>query len=143
MIRNPKSFRPWQHVLDPLIGYLKVLEIDCSDSHFEKYNFGPAEHPITVSEVVQIAREVFPEAKFKIPDSSSSIELHLEAKALALDSSLARKILDWEALLDQQSSIRQTFQWWDKLFSTNTSAKELCKIEIQTFLSAYQQRIHK
>jgi CDP-glucose 4,6-dehydratase len=140
VIRSPKSFRPWQHVLDPLMGYVKAIEIESPDSYFEKYNFGPAEHPITVSEVVQIAREVFPTAKFKTLDSSLTVGAHLEAKTLALDSTLARKVLDWEPLLDQKSSIRLTFDWWDKLFSTDINPNDLCKVEIEYFLSAYQQR---
>jgi CDP-glucose 4,6-dehydratase len=140
LIRNPKSLRPWQHVLDPLIGYIKALETDVADCYFERYNFGPTEYPITVSEVVRIAREVFPKVKIKIPDSPPTEGKLLEAKALALNSTLARQTLDWDPLLDQESSIRLTFEWWRKLFNNYGKPEELCNSEIKHFLTAHERR---
>jgi CDP-glucose 4,6-dehydratase len=88
-IRNPNSTRPWQHVLDPLLGYVMVLEAVLAGQNIEAMNFGPDDKSISVKEVVEICASVWSPAggiKFEYETNSEGIE----AVNLDLDSSLAR-----------------------------------------------------
>lgn len=92
IIRNPESIRPWQFVLDPLMGYLIVgMRILSEQKLCEAYNFGPDEKSfISVHELVEIFRKIAPLTIKLIND-----ERGLEAKILKLDSSLAISDLGW------------------------------------------------
>ncbi len=139
-LRNPESTRPWQHVLDPLTGYLAALEIENNDFDFENFNFGPTDNPITVLDISKIAHEFFPSIEFKIRNPSLTEVSHQEATALALNSSLAKNRLGWEPILDQKRAIRLTFQWWDKYFRNLQTPADLCMLEIKAFLEARASR---
>ena len=133
-IRNPESTRPWQHVLDPLIGYLSALEIETNGLEFESYNFGPVGNPISVLELSKIAHEIFPELDFELQGPLQKREAQQEATTLALNSSFAKERLGWEPVLDQRSAIRLTFEWWDRYFRKLKTPAELCTEEIKSFL---------
>jgi CDP-glucose 4,6-dehydratase len=92
IIRNPESIRPWQFVLDPLMGYLIVgMRILSEQELCEAYNFGPDEKSfISVHELVEIFRKIAP-----LPIKLINDEKGLEAKILKLDSSLAISDLGW------------------------------------------------
>jgi CDP-glucose 4,6-dehydratase len=93
-IRNPDSVRPWQFVLDPLLGYLlvgrKILRSDVTES---AYNFGPnPDSFITVGEFVLLFSKL-KSIKFKSVRSESI----LESKVLKLNSDLAKSDLNWNS----------------------------------------------
>jgi CDP-glucose 4,6-dehydratase len=134
-IRNPSSYRPWQHVLDPLIGYLLAMENSSNDLRYENYNFGPSEKPITVFEVVKIAHEIFPSMIVNIQESDIGVSGGgREATALALDSSLSKNQFNWEPVFTQEKAIKSTFQWWKMWLENQEGSAELCKNEIEQFL---------
>jgi CDP-glucose 4,6-dehydratase len=135
-IRNPYSIRPWQHVLEPLSGYLMIgqqlLEgnIDCAGP----WNFGPGdEETLTVQEVVETIRKDWNKINYEI---ELIPEQPHEANLLKLDCSKARMILRWHQVWDILTALKKTMQWYknyyehdrietmDNLVSYVTDAKE-------------------
>jgi CDP-glucose 4,6-dehydratase len=134
-VRNPNSTRPWQHVLDPLIGYLLTLEEVLKGETIEAINFGPRESSLAVNEVVGIVKKIWGESAIvKMETSSDSI---YEASRLELDSLLAKELLNWEPVWDQKGAIQATTEWWKGLFLENKKASDLCLGDIQFALNRY------
>lgn len=111
IIRNPESLRPWQHVLDPLFGYLAVsCKILKGESTSSAYNFGPAEaSKLTVGEMSDLACQFWPNNSGWIYRPAGD-SLH-ESKLLWLSSNRARTELGWENLLDARESIKWSIEW--------------------------------
>jgi CDP-glucose 4,6-dehydratase len=132
-IRNPSATRPWQHVLDPLKGYLlyieKVLEEEVDISVL---NFGPSEVSLEVSKVIQIGQETF--GRRMRVDLDATIE-EREVKALELNASLAGELLEWVPRWSQESAIASTFQWWKSTIADEGSSKENCLRDIGLLLN--------
>ncbi|PIE62658.1 MAG: CDP-glucose 4,6-dehydratase [Desulfobacter postgatei] len=119
-IRNPHSIRPWQHVLEPLSGYLllgqKLLE---GEKDFaQAWNFGPSfEENITVEEVVQTMKHIWPEMEYEraqIQDQSH------EAGILKLDTSKARQHLKWKPVWDCSQAIQYTAEWYKEFYNNGS-----------------------
>ncbi len=113
LIRNPISIRPWQHVLEPLSGYLmlgeKMLE---NESGFgEAWNFGPKQDSIVnVEEVVKIIISYWGSGSYRC-DNPKSEAVH-EAKILKLDINKARNYLKWEPKWSVDTAVKKTIQWY-------------------------------
>ena len=123
-IRNPLSTRPWQHVLDPLIGYLYTLQEVLKGKEIESINFGPKESSLTVSRVVELVSEIWGRnlnVKFEI-----SLESVYEASKLELDSKLATELLNWNPIWDQIDAVKTTTEWWKGLLIDKKDAHDLC-----------------
>jgi CDP-glucose 4,6-dehydratase len=128
-IRNPKSTRPWQHVLDCLYGYLLV-----GQSHLESHgntpraiNFGPRDS-LSVLELVNLFEAAF-EKKVEHAYLKSSIP---ESEWLELNSELAHSSLGWQSSFSQTGAVNQTAQWYSD-FASGRDAKELMLEEIANF----------
>lgn len=109
-IRNPKAIRPWQHVLEPLAGYLllgqRLLE---KNVHFATaWNFGPEE---TDAIAVENVLEKFEKHLPKIPIRYEQSSLH-EAQILKLDCSKAKTELRWKPVWNVEKAIQQTALWY-------------------------------
>jgi CDP-glucose 4,6-dehydratase len=111
-VRNPNAVRPWQHVLEPLNGYLQVGMLAYND-HTKistAYNFGPASSDhLPVNELVDIAITNWGSGKWN--DTSDKNQVH-EAGLLKLDITKARKELNWEPKLNSQQAIEWTINWY-------------------------------
>ncbi|MEY4692855.1 MAG: hypothetical protein RL437_135 [Actinomycetota bacterium] len=130
IIRNPESLRPWQHVLDPLNGYLK-LGFKLSNSKVSNaYNFGPNEKSkLNVEKMSQIACNYWPNnAGYKIEKSEANPP---ESNLLWLDSSKAKKELSWETKLDAEEAIKWTINW--ELEAANSSPLNALDKQISMF----------
>lgn len=113
-IRSPKAIRPWQHVLEPLSGYLLLAEkIWNEPTRFcEGWNFGP--NTESISTVWDIASEIIQQyGSGKLCDVSSPGILH-EAKLLMLDINKAKFQLGWEPCLDIHQTIDLTVDWYKR-----------------------------
>lgn len=110
-IRNPNAIRPWQHVIDPLCGYMLLAKhLATSASYPHTLNFGPSdESKLTVQEVSNVACALWPGSK------RYSIEIQMdrprEAQNLWLNSGKAREILGWENKLSAEKAISWTIEW--------------------------------
>jgi len=110
-IRSPLATRPWQHVLEPLSGYLalgqKLLGKDQRVA--EAWNFGPEpEGNRTVTEVLNKLRDQWSSLSWHITDEQHPHE----ARLLYLDSSKARKLLRWRPVWNLDTALLKTAQWY-------------------------------
>jgi CDP-glucose 4,6-dehydratase len=135
-IRNPASTRPWQHVLDPLRGYLLTLLESLSSKSVPNMNFSPREQSLSVAEVAEVAISSWDEIQVQTHFTKSrKAELsHVEAKELHLDSSLATSILGWMPSFTQEEAVIYTINWWKCLSINKISPSTLIKNDIEEFL---------
>ena len=132
LVRSPKATRPWQHVLDPLIGYLKYIESAQSSLSVEpSLNFGPLEPSLRVDNVLEIAKDHF-EERLKVIYKDTNQEI--ESQTLELDPSRALAKLGWRPHWNQEEAIDRTFMWWAKTLANPTSAFENCLEDIKIAL---------
>ena len=124
-VRNPASTRPWQHVLDPLSGYISVLEAVLNDEHLSSVNFGPDTQSIAVSEVVRIAVETWG-LKTNIELDSSVPKSTTEAVSLDLNPNYAKNSLGWEPCWSQEEAVNSTIQWWNKVLNQGVAPIDAC-----------------
>ncbi|WP_286239983.1 CDP-glucose 4,6-dehydratase [Neptuniibacter halophilus] len=116
-LRAPGSIRPWQHVLEPLAGYLLLgQKIDATSTAQTGWNFGPDESgAASVESVIELAAEAWGNgAAYTVADRAP--DLH-EAAVLVLDSSAAKLHLGWQPKLTLRESIRYTIDWYKAFFS--------------------------
>jgi CDP-glucose 4,6-dehydratase len=112
-IRNTQAIRPWQHVLEPLNGYLLLAERMWDDQKYaEGWNFGPLNDvSLTVDEVIKMTLHIWGE---KVEISKDSLGQPFESPILKLDSSKAMKRLKWKPKLSIRESIEWTTTWYKK-----------------------------
>ena len=118
-IRNPNATRPWQHVLEPLSGYLyigqKLLEEKVEFA--EAWNFGPSdERSITVEEVVKNVKKHWDKIDYEINRDPN--QLH-EANLLKLDCSKAHILLKWKDVWDSETTFEKTVKWYKDYYENN------------------------
>jgi CDP-glucose 4,6-dehydratase len=135
-IRNPLSTRPWQHALDPLVGYLLTLQKVIAGEELDAINFGPVEPSLTVGEVVDIAKSSWGEdAMVKI---STPTEAIYEAGNLDLDSTFAQEIIGWKPVWNQKQAVASTIKWWKDLLVSGLNPQDICLKDIHFALQAYK-----
>ena len=129
-LRNPFATRPWQHVLDPLSGYLLLAAClrEEPSAYGGSWNFGPPSKEVrTVSEVAE--RLV---AQFGIGsiDSKASVEKHHEARLLQLNCDKAHQLLGWHPRWDFERTLDMTADWYKQLNAgeeaKNITRQQLC-----------------
>ena len=133
-IRSPKAIRPWQHVLEPLSGYMLLATKMWEEptKYCEGWNFGPRAESITP--VWDVATDVIKNyGSGKLNDISNSNVLH-EAKLLMLDISKAQFQLGWEPRMNIHQCIELTVDWYKK-YQNVDSVYMLCLNEIFKFTS--------
>ena len=111
-LRNPEALRPWQHVLDPLLGYLKLAALlyNNEDGYEGAWNFGPKEGEThSVREVATSLVKALGKGKIEI---SNSINTPHETSTLVLNSSKANNLLGWHPVFNFQTAIAITAQWY-------------------------------
>ena len=110
VVRNPLATRPWQFVLEPLFGYLRLAQMlhEKGRSFSGGWNFGPiAGKDYSVSDVIRHIQKTIPDLKYKSDESTHKPH---EAKLLKLDISKALTHLDWRPLLNFEETIHFTIQ---------------------------------
>ena len=131
-IRSPKAVRPWEHVLEPLSGYMLLAQKmwDNPTEYCEGWNFGPeADSVLTVWEVASAIIENFGYGELK--DVSNPQALH-EANLLMLDINKAKSRLVWKPRLNAKKTAILTADWYKRY--QYEDVYELCVDEIQQFL---------
>ena len=109
-IRSPDAVRPWQHVLEPLSGYLILAQqlIEQGTPFARAWNFGPSDDDArTVEWVVKALMQLCPNNGWNIDKSAQPHEAH----QLRLDSSMAKSLLGWRPQWDLSTALRQTVDW--------------------------------
>lgn len=130
-IRSPKSIRPWEHVLEPLSGYLLLGQKMMEDpiKYCEGWNFGPNLDAIV--NVWEVAEKIVKNyGKGNLKDISDPNALH-EAKLLLLDITKSRFELEWKLILTIDESIELTIDWYKRYL--NEDVYKLCVEQINKF----------
>ena len=131
MIRNPESVRPWQHVLEPLSGYLLLAEklVTHGDSFAEAWNFGPQENDVkAVSWIIDYLAKKIPNVKWEIDKATQPHE----AKLLLLDSTKAKLKLGWLQKLPLEVAIDKCIEWYEA-WKDNQSMDEISSSQINFY----------
>jgi len=132
VIRSPNAIRPWQHVLEPLNGYLCLAERLWTDSKYaEAWNFGPQNQEMQpVRWVVERLAKLWGEgAEWQM--ESDRPNLH-ESTVLKLDSSKARMLLRWRSMLDIFSALEWVVEWY-KNYHEDYNMRELTEAQIDRY----------
>jgi CDP-glucose 4,6-dehydratase len=132
-VRHPKAVRPWQHVLEPLFGYLELSQRLSNDKmkYSGSWNFGPKEDDIkTVSEVIQLAKSVGMDFNY----SENDVSKYYESNFLSLDISKSRKILSWNPKWNSETAIIKTIEWYLGFYKKN-NIEELMENDIKSYLN--------
>lgn len=132
-VRRPEAKRPWQHVLEPLSGYLLLAEKLWEDPKLAgAYNFGPQSHEAaTVRQVIDSALKIYDTGSVLYSETNEGPH---EAGWLALEISKAREMLGFNPRLSLNEAIEKTMSWY-KLLAEGTSAVELCERDITYYES--------
>ncbi len=133
LIRNPNSVRPWQHVLDPLAGYLILAERLYNDGQTfaEGWNFGPNDQDVrSVEWIAEYLKKLWggPAAWTTVPREEVQKNLH-ESKYLKLDISKAKTNLGWNPCWNLESGLLKVVEWHLNWWKKN-DAKAMCLQQI-------------
>lgn len=134
-LRNPHAVRPWQHVLDPLNGYLQLAERLHQEGQrwADAWNFGPAPQDcLSVTDMVSVIANLWPTpAQWTI---DAPVAHPHEAGQLRLDCSKAQQQLGWRAVWDAPTAVQRTVQWHLAVRTPdNLSAAEACHQQLTEF----------
>lgn len=119
LIRNPNAIRPWQHVIDVIIGYLKLGVFNANKNEvFEAFNFGPNKNnELNVESLVK---------KFLLNWGGGDVSIQIdtnknlpESSILKLDSTKALKLLDWQPKMTIDKTIAYTADWYENYYNKN------------------------
>jgi CDP-glucose 4,6-dehydratase len=132
LIRNPKAIRPWQHVLEPLGGYLLLAQKLCEDGprHVGAWNFGPADEDAQpVQYLVEKITKLWGEGASWVADERQHPH---EAHYLKLDCSKAHQALSWRPRLKLVDALAWTVDWY-KSYQTRRDVRMVCQAQIEAY----------
>tara|TARA_B100001250_G_C19801162_1_gene791133 strand:- start:50 stop:1132 length:1083 start_codon:yes stop_codon:yes gene_type:complete len=128
IVRNPNSTRPWQNVLEVIYGYLTLASKLYKNKklHGEAFNFGPSlKSNYTVIYLLSKIKKYLPDLNWKIKKSKKKF---YESKLLKLNSTKAKKKLNWESVLSIDENAKLVSEWYKNFYNNNN--KNLFQISI-------------
>lgn len=133
IIRYPRSVRPWEHVLEPLSGYLMLAKglYNGNTDLVGPWNFGPNDESfICVEELVEEAKKIIGRGEHRVePDTSGKRESGL----LKLHIMKSKTILGWEPRLDIKNNLKYTFEWYDVYYTNPEHITDFTDAQIDSF----------
>lgn len=129
IIRNATSTRPWQHVLEPISGYLTLAKSLSKDKNLngESFNFGPNSNSShTVKELVDNLSLYYPGSESKVISDKNK---RYEANLLSLNCLKAKRLLNWSSRINFKNTAKMTSQWYETYY--NSSPKNAYKLSIE------------
>ncbi len=133
IVRSPDAVRPWEHVLEPLAGYLRLAQLllENPQEYSEGFNFGPEETSVLrVAELVDMIIKSWGSGEMKVLKSDN---LH-EAKLLMLDISKSKSQLGFKPVCDAAEAVAMTVDWYRNFYSkSGIDALEFTKAQIADF----------
>ena len=131
IIRSPKAIRPWQHVLEPLFGYLKLAKGLHDNPKLTRgpWNFGPENNDVkTVEDIINIGKKL--EIVGEVVFETSNL---VEAQCLMLNISKAKQKLNFKPKWNSEKAIENTFKWYFNY--NNGNANNLIESDLETYLN--------
>lgn len=149
LLRSPHSIRPWQHVLEPLSGYLQIAAVLYQEAkkqnpselfHGEAFNFGP--HPSQSRSVIELVDELRTHWGKKVSYTvSKKIEaVKKEQSILKLTCEKARDRLYWEPTLNFRETVEMTSRWYKEYYERRTDMTKFTQSQIHFFSCLAKQR---
>ena len=132
-IRNPSATRPWQHVLEPLSGYLMIGQklLEEKKEFVGAWNFGPSdEENITVEEVVQNVKKHWDVINYEI---NQDADQQHEANLLKLDCSKAHNSLKWKDVWNSSTTFKKTVRWYKAFYEEEKTV--LTKEDLECYVN--------
>ncbi len=139
-LRNPKSTRPWQHVLEPLSGYLTLaLKLDLEQSfNGQAFNFGPASNETkTVLDLVEEMSKSWVKVNWKLINEKEGFH---ESALLKLNCDKALYFLDWQSCLSFKETMKFTVNWYKNFFEESTNVFEFSNYQIEEYTNLAKMR---
>lgn len=134
VIRNPNSVRPWQHVLEPVAGYL-LLGINLTKDPIkfsQAYNFGPhLSDALSVEEMLQLAIKSWGKGSYVVEKEEGQPH---EAGLLKLDISKAISELKWHPKMNAKMAVSITMDWYSEFVKNKNGIDHFTDLQIQSFL---------
>ena len=133
-LRNPHATRPWQHVLEPLSGYLNLAgELSQrSELHGEPFNFGPPAHQNhTVMELVQEMSKYWDKVRWE--ENLNTNEHPYESGLLKLNCDKALHYLNWQAVLNFEETVKLTTEWYQYYYNNPQNIRECTISQIKEY----------
>lgn len=117
VVHTPNATRPWQHVLEPLNGYLTLGQhiLEGKDVN-QAYNFGPVGE-MTVQEILIIAKKIWPRVSWTIDETATHPFM---VYLLKIDSTKAMKDLGWYPVWDMRYAVTRTIKWYRNYYENGT-----------------------
>ncbi|UJF35497.1 CDP-glucose 4,6-dehydratase [Paenibacillus hexagrammi] len=132
-IRYPQAIRPWQHVLEPLYGYLLVAQrlVEDGFSYAQAWNFGPdLGQTATVEQLVGKLCNLWGNPSAYTVEQTQQ---HVESRYLQLDSSKAMQLLGWKPRWELDKALAETVHWYQSL-QLQKDVRELCRHQIHHYM---------
>jgi len=137
-MRNPKATRPWQHVLEPLSGYLNLAFMLSQNNkiHGEAFNFGPPDQQNnSVGELVEVMSQNWDKVRWK--DVSSLYGGPYESKLLKLNCDKAIHELNWHTVWDFKTTVYETVAWYREYYENqNKVIDNFSLLQIDKYIGA-------
>jgi len=135
VIRNPNSVRPWQHVLEPVIGYLLLGANLASDpiKFSQAYNFGPhLSDALSVEEMLKLAIASWGKGGYKVEKEEGQPH---EAGLLKLDISKAISELKWQPKMNAKKAVSMTMDWYSEFYRNKKGINQFTYLQITNYLN--------
>jgi CDP-glucose 4,6-dehydratase len=133
-IRNPQSVRPWQHVLEPVLGYLLLgqkLAIN-PVKYSQAYNFGPQlSDALPVEEMIKLAIENWGNGDYDVEKNETNPH---EAGLLKLDISKAINELNWHPKMNARQAVTITMDWYREFMLRKENISQFTELQLKSFL---------
>lgn len=133
-LRYPDAVRPWQHVLEPVYGYLRLaLSMDCSDDKVYRsaFNFGPnSESCVSVEDLVSKVVSSWDAIKLDVITRNSSLE---EASYLTLNVEKAYKVINWRPLMTIDQCVGEVVDWYAEYLDKSVCMRDVSLQQIRKF----------
>ena len=136
VIRNPNSVRPWQHVLEPVIGYLLLgAHLAVNPLQFSQaYNFGPhLSDALPVEEMLKLAIASWGKGEYVVEQVEGQPH---EAGLLKLDISKAINELNWHPKMNAQQAVSMTMDWYSEFAKNKENISDFTELQINNFMNA-------
>lgn len=132
-IRNPKAIRPWQHVLEPLFGYLTlgIGLFNNPNKYIGSWNFGPVDDDVkSVEDIINIGK------KLEVVGETIYEKLTFaEAKNLTLNIDKAKLNLNFKPVWNSEKAIKITFEWYKKYYENTIDINKLIESDFKRYLN--------
>ena len=140
LLRNPNSTRPWQHVLEPLGGYLNLATklYQRAELHGESFNFGPPSQQ--TQSVLELVKEMSLHwDKVLWEDISDDDTAPYESGLLKLNCDKAMMLLNWQAKLSFEETVELTIDWYKYYFENPKNISALTEKQIITYANIIEK----